>query len=114
MGNDDNTPTNGITGGKVPARIWKHFMSNSLKHTPATPLVTTPLQRSYEPYPEDGRYYYGNEGQRQRPDQRRRQKSRSSGSFWDGIFGTTPSKKSKGSNNNNPEVEYTYPKSRKN
>lgn len=33
VGNDDDTPTDHVTGGSVPAAIWKRFM------TAATPLV---------------------------------------------------------------------------
>ncbi|MFA9199619.1 MAG: transglycosylase domain-containing protein [Cypionkella sp.] len=29
-GNDDNTPLNGVTGGSVPARIWRDFMAQAL------------------------------------------------------------------------------------
>jgi len=31
VGNDDNTPLNGITGGSLPARIWADFMRSALK-----------------------------------------------------------------------------------
>jgi len=31
VGNDDNTPLNGITGGSTPARIWRDFMRGALK-----------------------------------------------------------------------------------
>jgi penicillin-binding protein 1A len=34
VGNDDNSPTNHVTGGSLPAAIWKRFM------TDATPIVT--------------------------------------------------------------------------
>src|SRR5690606_33101074 len=30
IGNDDNTPLPGITGGGLPARIWKDFMQQAL------------------------------------------------------------------------------------
>jgi penicillin-binding protein 1A len=30
VGNDDNTPMPGVTGGALPARIWKDFMSQAL------------------------------------------------------------------------------------
>jgi penicillin-binding protein 1A len=29
VGNDDNTPTRGVTGGDLPARIWNEFVSQS-------------------------------------------------------------------------------------
>ena len=34
VGNDDNTPTDGIMGGGIPAMIWSHFMQNALLNTP--------------------------------------------------------------------------------
>ena len=34
VGNDDNTPTDGIMGGGIPALIWSHFMQNALLNTP--------------------------------------------------------------------------------
>ena len=30
VGNDDNTPTNGVTGGDLPANIWREFVSRAL------------------------------------------------------------------------------------
>ena len=35
IGNDDNTSLGGIYGGAVPATIWKNFMTEALKGTPA-------------------------------------------------------------------------------
>ncbi len=34
VGNDDNTPTDGIMGGGIPAMIWSMFMQNALLNTP--------------------------------------------------------------------------------
>jgi len=31
IGNDDNTPMKGITGGSTPARIWRDFLRGALK-----------------------------------------------------------------------------------
>jgi penicillin-binding protein 1A len=31
IGNDDNAPMQGVTGGSTPARIWKDFMRGALK-----------------------------------------------------------------------------------
>ncbi|HEY6815751.1 MAG TPA: transglycosylase domain-containing protein [Croceibacterium sp.] len=43
VGNDDNTPVPGITGGGLPARIWKDFMTQALGERRATtrPQPTT-------------------------------------------------------------------------
>jgi penicillin-binding protein 1A len=37
VGNDDNTPLKGITGGGLPARIWRDFMSQAVKGAAARP-----------------------------------------------------------------------------
>jgi 1A family penicillin-binding protein len=44
-GNDDNTPMNGVTGGSLPATIWREFVTQAAaqKALPATSsLLTTP------------------------------------------------------------------------
>lgn len=38
VGNDDNTPMKGITGGKFPAQIWKGFMTQALANQPVLTL----------------------------------------------------------------------------
>jgi penicillin-binding protein 1A len=35
VGNDDNTPNAGLSGGGIPARIWRDFMMNALRVGPA-------------------------------------------------------------------------------
>lgn len=44
VGNDDNTPLNGVTGGSTPARIWRDFMRGALKveAAPAPKVETSP------------------------------------------------------------------------
>src|SRR6187399_918015 len=37
VGNDDNTPMPGVTGGALPVRIWKDFMSQALGERAAPP-----------------------------------------------------------------------------
>ena len=50
IGNDDNSPLNGITGGGLPARIWRDFMTQALGEAPArsrqtpTPDPSGPVQ----------------------------------------------------------------------
>ena len=34
VGNDDNTPNPGLSGGGIPARIWRDFMANALNLAP--------------------------------------------------------------------------------
>jgi len=31
IGNDDNTPTNGITGGSLPAKLWGEFIGSVIE-----------------------------------------------------------------------------------
>jgi penicillin-binding protein 1A len=44
VGNDDNSPLNGVTGGSTPARIWRDFMRGALKlgATPAPKSSSSP------------------------------------------------------------------------
>lgn len=42
VGNDDNTPNAGLTGGGVPARIWRGFMQSALGIAP--PVVAAPVE----------------------------------------------------------------------
>ncbi|HWK42169.1 MAG TPA: transglycosylase domain-containing protein [Croceibacterium sp.] len=44
IGNDDNSPLAGVSGGGLPARIWKDFMSQALggERAPARPATPTP------------------------------------------------------------------------
>jgi 1A family penicillin-binding protein len=50
IGNDDHSPMKGVTGGMLPARIWKDFMQEanapSLAGAPAAPTPTTVGQAS--------------------------------------------------------------------
>ncbi len=38
VGNDDSTPMKRVTGGGMPARLWRRFMKDALKGTPPRPL----------------------------------------------------------------------------
>jgi penicillin-binding protein 1A len=42
VGNDDNTPNAGLSGGGIPARVWKDFMQNALGIAPPPPPVAPP------------------------------------------------------------------------
>lgn len=44
VGNDDNSKMSRVTGGTIPARIWKDFMAQALKDVPASrlPSATRP------------------------------------------------------------------------
>jgi membrane peptidoglycan carboxypeptidase len=40
MGNDDNTPLTGVTGGGLPAEIWRETTERIHQGVPPTPLYT--------------------------------------------------------------------------
>ena len=44
VGNDDNTPLNGVTGGSVPARIWRDFMVQALGRGTSRPAPAPDVQ----------------------------------------------------------------------
>ena len=49
VGNDDNSPTRGITGGTLPATIWKEAMLVAEKNLPPHGLDRSPPQEAREP-----------------------------------------------------------------
>jgi len=52
MGNDDNTPLTGVTGGGLPADIWHEVMTRVEEGQPETPLpVISPDQMPPPEYP---------------------------------------------------------------
>ena len=42
LGNDDNSPTNKVTGGSLPAQTWRRFMLAATRAMPVRPLPSTP------------------------------------------------------------------------
>jgi penicillin-binding protein 1A len=44
LGNDDNTPMNNVTGGSLPAPVWKNFMLAATQGMPVKPLPSVPFQ----------------------------------------------------------------------
>ena len=57
VGNDDNTPNPGLSGGGIPARLWRDFMSDAL-NLPAR-AVAAPVEEELAP---DGNLVEGAEG----------------------------------------------------
>lgn len=45
VGNDDDTPTADVTGGQLPAEIWRRFMTEAHQGLPAAPLSAPAPQR---------------------------------------------------------------------
>ena len=52
LGNDDNTPTKNVTGGSIPAAIWKDVMEVAHANLSPAPLPGYLEQQpeSYDPY----------------------------------------------------------------
>lgn len=46
VGNDDNRPMPGVSGGGVPARIWRSFMTQALGDRAQGPVAAIPLQQA--------------------------------------------------------------------
>jgi penicillin-binding protein 1A len=46
VGNDNNTPLPGTSGGGLPARIWRSFMAEALRTQSAPPPAAIPLSRA--------------------------------------------------------------------
>ena len=42
LGNDDNSPTNKVTGGSLPAQTWRRFMLAATRAMPVRPLPAPP------------------------------------------------------------------------
>jgi len=49
MGNDDNTPMKGVTGGGPPARLWRAIMNDVLQTRPLTSQNTSRTKRRTQP-----------------------------------------------------------------
>lgn len=65
VGNDDNSPMNGVTGGSVPASIWRDFVGAAeplLRGSDTGPVASISFDTSAEPNGNNGdypRYDYG-------------------------------------------------------
>jgi penicillin-binding protein 1A len=46
VGNDDNRPMAGVSGGGIPARIWRSFMTQALGDGARAPVAEVPLQQA--------------------------------------------------------------------
>jgi len=95
MGNDDDSPLTGITGGGLPADIWREVMMRIEEGQPDTPLpVITPDQMPPPEYP--GQVYSSGDpifggGQQPLPQQQPRQRDQADDVLTDvlrKIFGT--------------------------
>jgi penicillin-binding protein 1A len=54
VGNDDNTPMKKVTGGMIPARIWKAFMVEAMANMPVQNIPTQSIDTGESPLPWQG------------------------------------------------------------
>ena len=63
VGNDDNTPNPGLSGGGIPARVWRNFMTNALGLQPvAAPVEEDAVDPDAIPSDEVGNLIEGTVG----------------------------------------------------
>lgn len=83
VGNDDNTAMKKVTGGSVPAEIWKRFMQPMLEKVPSAPIAREPRedgdQLPWQSEPSHLDQFLGDQGYDRRDVERK-------DSFWDGLF----------------------------
>ena len=102
VGNDDNTPTKTVTGGSIPALVWKDVMNVALAGLTPEPLPGEMYQQVETPDP----YLVSQDDNMQLPDGQGELPQRQKG-FFDSIFGTAeptqrPKKKTLWHNKDNP------------
>ena len=103
VGNDDNSPTRGVTGGTLPAQIWKSAMLTAEKGLPLKPLDRSPPQPPNEPGLLSGLFSSGPSGAAPGDDEvdgrrfgagrpaapnRRRSAAAMAAAFWAGCLAT--------------------------
>jgi membrane peptidoglycan carboxypeptidase len=103
VGNDDSSPMKNVTGGTLPAAIWKSVMTTAEKGITAKPLDMSPQQAPTEVGDETTIFASGNSGddesgygpQQQQQDYSDDQQQPSDGqqqrprhSFWNWLFGS--------------------------
>jgi len=98
VGNDDSSPMRGVTGGSLPAEIWREVMTAAEKGLPARPLdrsppgipVDTSILTSGQPLATDDEAQgMPAQEESQQPSQTGEQRK----SFWDWLFGSSDEKK---------------------
>lgn len=94
VGNDDNTPMKKVTGGMLPARIWRQYMSAALAGVPAESLPTGgggwfdagPPQGQFLPWQDGGPPGELPESEEDQVGKRPRKQLELGPSFWDKLL----------------------------
>jgi penicillin-binding protein 1A len=97
VGNDDSSPMRGVTGGSLPAEIWREVMTAAEKGLPPKPLDRSPpgipvdetLTASGVPSTTDDEANGAPAQEQAQPQQTGEQRK----SFWDWLFGSGEEKK---------------------
>lgn len=82
VGNDDNLPMKKVTGGTLPAPIWREFMREALAHTPVQSLPTEAVS---SPLPWQPDFSDGSSPDAQEPGQPHKDVELGK-SFWDKLL----------------------------
>jgi len=96
VGNDDASPMRGVTGGSLPATIWRDVMTAAEKGLPATPLNRSPpgqpvenlLEDSGVPLTADDESQTVTGEPQEPPQQQEQRRGNPIGSLFDWIFGS--------------------------
>jgi len=89
VGNDDSTPMKKVTGGSLPASIWRNYMSTALVDTVAQDLPTSYVSTSTPslPWQDGGQPEWPSQGDGQRHAPPPGEEGEVLGkSFWDKLF----------------------------
>lgn len=98
VGNDDNSPMKRVTGGTLPAPIWKAFMQEALKESKALALPVSQAPESLPWQEQRGGVSLGS-------------------SFWDKLMGDNPPPRPQPNSQiqrKQERIEYQYPYDRRN
>ncbi len=99
VGNDDSSPMKNVTGGSLPAAIWKSVMTAAEKGLPAKPLDMSPQEPPTDEMDDTTVFASGptgayaddeaaNGGNTSGEDSTQGQQQRPRRSFWDWLFGS--------------------------
>ncbi len=116
IGNDDATPTNKVTGGGLPARIWRSYMKASLKNVAARDLPTayvSKVRTDMLPWLREGAF---SPSSKQNPShvqkKRKGREVKMDETFWNTLFEEDDASNSGGANRQN-DTQYEYPSDRR-
>ena len=91
VGNDDNSPTKKVTGGLIPAEIWRGVMEPAHRGLTPRPLPGDPLMASQEPTTiSEVQYDQGAAEENMVPPSQQDRQGARRGGFLERLFGSSP------------------------